>query len=116
MPLHPSRLAERKFNQAEIIANALSSATGLRVDEASIVRVKATARHRAGMGARERARSLKLSFRVRAPRLIENRNVIIVDDVMTTGSTAHEIARTLIEGGARAVNVLTLARAASEFS
>jgi ComF family protein len=116
MPLHPTRLAERKFNQAEIIANALSSDAGARVTTAAIVRIKPTAKHRAGMGARERARSLSRAFRVRAPRLIENRSVMVVDDVMTTGSTAHEIARTLIDAGAGAVSVLTLARAASEYS
>lgn len=114
VPLHPRRLSERTFNQAEIIAAALSSATGLRVETAGVVRVKQTAHHRAGMGARERARSLAQSFQVRAPRLIENRALLVVDDVMTTASTAHEIAQTLIEGGARSVKILTLARAVSE--
>jgi ComF family protein len=115
VPLHPSRLVQRGFNQAELIANALGAATGLRVDTASLIRIKHTARHRAGMGARERGRSLSGSFRIRAPRLIENRAVLIVDDVMTTGSTAHEIARTLLDGGAGAISILSLARAANEF-
>jgi ComF family protein len=113
MPLHPSRLAERTFNQAEIIAEALASATGLRLDKASLVRIKKTEMHRAGMGVRERTASLQKAFRVRAPRLIEDRIVLLIDDVMTTSSTAHESARTILEGGARAVNVLTLARAVS---
>lgn len=110
VPLHPSRLNERTFNQAELIAHALSNVTGLRVDAASLARVKQTARHRAGMDARERARSLAKAFRVRAPRLIANRTLLVVDDVMTTASTAQEISQTLLEGGARAVNILTLAR------
>ena len=67
------------------------------------------------MAARERARSLEKAFRVRAPRLIQDKAVLLVDDVMTTGSTAHAIAEALLSGGARSVNVLTLARAASEF-
>jgi ComF family protein len=116
VPLHPSRLAERKFNQSEIIANDLSQATGLRVDTSSLIRSKKTERHRAGMGARERRCSLEEAFRVRAPRLIEGRVLLVVDDVMTTGSTAHEIAQTLLAAGARAVGVLTLARAANEFN
>ncbi|MEP7339930.1 MAG: phosphoribosyltransferase family protein, partial [Acidobacteriota bacterium] len=70
---------------------------------------------RAGMAARERASSMEKAFRVRAPRLIEGRAVLLVDDVMTTGSTADAISRTLLDGGARVVYVLTLARAASEF-
>ncbi|MCI0338060.1 MAG: ComF family protein [Acidobacteria bacterium] len=113
VPLHPGRLAERTFNQAEIIAYALSSASGLRVDTASLARVKKTEMHRAGMGARERARTLEKAFHLRAPRLIENRVVLVVDDVMTTSRTAQEIAQTLIKGGASVVNVLTLARAVS---
>jgi len=116
MPLHPERLAERGFNQAEVIARELAELSGLRVDSTAVIRVKKTERHRAGMGARERARSLEKAFRVRAPRLVEGRVALIVDDVMTTGSTADEIARALLDGGALNVNVLTLARAMNEFS
>jgi ComF family protein len=115
VPLHPTRLAERSFNQAELIADVLAAETGLRVDTASLLRVKATERHRAGMDARERAKSLQRAFRVHAPRLIAQRVILLVDDVMTTGTTAHEIAQTLLAGGAKAVNVLTVARAASVF-
>jgi ComF family protein len=115
VPLHPERLRERGFNQAEIIARALTAATGLRADTAGVVRVKQTEKHRAGMDARQRARSLERAFSVRAPRLIEGRALLIVDDVMTTGSTAQELAETLLDCGARAVDVLTLTRAASQF-
>jgi ComF family protein len=115
VPLHPSRLAERRFNQSERIARALAAETGLRVDAVSVIRAKQTVKHRVGMGARERARSLEGAFRIRAPRLIQGRHLLIVDDVMTTGSTAHELARTLREGGAQSVAVLTLARVGDEF-
>lgn len=114
VPLHHNRLKERTFNQAEIVANELAKIMHLPVDTASLIRAEHTEKHRAGMAARERARSLENAFQVRAPRLIEHKVVLLVDDVMTTGSTANEIARTLLNGGARAVNVLTLARAASD--
>jgi len=116
MPLHPERLAERGFNQAEVIARELAALTGLRVDSTAVIRVKKTERHRAGMGARDRARSLEKAFRVRAPRLVSGRVALLVDDVMTTGSTADEVARALLDGDARGVKVLTLARAMNEFS
>ncbi|HMY73383.1 MAG TPA: ComF family protein [Blastocatellia bacterium] len=116
VPLHADRLAARTFNQAEVIARKLAALTGLRVDAASLVRARHTEKHRAGMGARERARSLEKAFRVRAPRLIEGKSVLLVDDVMTTGSTAHAIAEVLLAGGACSVSVLTLARAANEFA
>ncbi|MGH9938476.1 MAG: ComF family protein [Blastocatellia bacterium] len=115
VPLHPDRRAERGFNQAEVIARELASLSGLRVDLTAVIRVKKTERHRAGMGARERAHSLEKAFRVRAPRLVEGRVALVVDDVMTTGSTAGEIAATLLDGGARAVKILTLARAMNEY-
>jgi ComF family protein len=115
-PLHPERLAERGFNQAEIIARELALLTGLRVNSTAVIRVKKTERRRAGMGARERARSLEKAFCVRAPRLVEGRAALLVDDVMTTGSTVGEIARVLLDSGASTVNILTLARAMNEFS
>jgi competence protein ComFC len=115
-PLHPERLAERGFNQAEVIARELAQLSGLRVDSTAVIRVKKTERHRAGMGALERARSLEKAFRVRAPRLVAGRVALLVDDLMTTGSTAGEIAHVLLDEGARSVNVLTLARAMNEFS
>ncbi|MDQ3012403.1 MAG: hypothetical protein M3X11_17045, partial [Acidobacteriota bacterium] len=75
VPMHPNRLAERTFNQAEIIARRLAAISGLRVDTASLVRVRHTEKHRAGMAARERARTLEKAFRIRAPRLIEGKSL-----------------------------------------
>ena len=131
VPLHPDRRANRGFNQAEVIARELispagifgaagptqlSNWTGPRLELTAVVRVKKTDRHRAGMSGRKRASSLENAFRIRAPRLIEGRIVLVVDDLITTGGTAAEIARALLDGGARAVNILTLARAMNEFS
>src|SRR5262245_53062561 len=108
-PLHPERLAERGFNQAEVIARELAELTGLRVDSTAVIRVKKTERHRTGMGARDRARSLEKAFRVRAPRLVRGRVALLVDDVMTRGSTADELACALIDGGARGVQRIAMA-------
>jgi ComF family protein len=115
VPLHEARYNERSFNQAELIADALAAHTGLPVIATCLVRAKATERHRVGMGVEERAKSLHKAFRVRAPRLVENKILLIVDDVMTTGSTAHEMAETLLKAGAREIKVLTLARAVTRY-
>jgi len=106
IPLHPRRQRERGFNQASVIARS----TGLRVNESSLVRIKATAPHRAGTSPRQRAKSLEGAFKVRALRAIENRRILLVDDVTTTGSTAREAAQTLLESGAATVGLLTIAR------
>ena len=115
VPLHVERQKTRTFNQAEIIAKALARATRLPINLSSLVRVNDTERHRAGMDAKARAKSLKGAFQVRATRLIEQQNILIVDDIMTTGSTTDEIARTLISGGANSVTVLTLTRAVTHY-
>jgi ComF family protein len=115
VPLHPERMKERGFNQAEIIAEALAASTGRRLDRVSLHRIKPTERHRAGMGANQRARSLENAFSARESRLIRDRRLLVVDDIMTTGSTANEIAKTLLASGAKSVNMLTLARAKGEF-
>ena len=115
VPLHAARYAERSFNQAELIADALAAHTNLPVLLTALQRAKATSRHRAGMGIKERAKSLHKAFRVSAPRLVAGRALLVVDDVMTSGSTADEIAQTLLNAGAQSVKVLTLARAVTRY-
>ncbi len=111
VPLHATRQQERTYNQAEVIARALSQVTGLPTVISALTRAKETEPHRAGMDAKARLQSLRGAFAVHAPRLLLDRTVLLVDDVMTTGSTAHEIAQTLRANGVRTVSVLTLARA-----
>ena len=110
VPLHRLREKQRGFNQAALIGSAISRAFNLQFDEHSLVRTKPTERHRAGLDATDRARSVERAFAVPKPRLIAGANVLLVDDVYTTGSTICEAARSLLEAGARRVNVLTIAR------
>lgn len=109
-PLHRSRHRERGFNQAEIIARMISRRFDLPLDDGSLVRVRATERHRAGLDWVDRAKSLEGAFEVARPRLIEGASLLIVDDVMTTGNTISAMAGTLLEAGARRIAVLTVAR------
>lgn len=113
VPLHPTRERARGFNQAQVIAEELSRSTGTLLNRSCLVRVSATGRHRAGMDAAERARSLKGAFKVRAPRLVAGRRILLVDDVMTTAATADAVSATLLSAGAREVSLLTLARVIS---
>lgn len=110
VPLHDERLRERGFNQAGEIANALSKLSGLTVDEWSLVRRVHTERHRTGMDERARRESVENAFEVRRPKLVENENILLVDDVFTSGATVSSCARALKTAGASEVFVLTVAR------
>jgi ComF family protein len=111
VPLHLERLETRGFNQAEILAKALSKALAVRTHSSCVLRQKATERHRAGMDSQKRSQLIKGAFAVRAAKIIYDKHVLLVDDVMTSGSTANELTETLLNAGAASVRILTVARA-----
>lgn len=111
VPLSRSRQHERGYNQAEVIATKLSEETGLPVTNGCLLRSKQTPMHRVAMDKRARELTVEKAFEVRSPRLIEGKDVLLVDDVFTSGSTASACARVLKKGGAGKVIVVTLARA-----
>ena len=110
VPLHRLRERNRGFNQATIIAESVARNFDLLLDERSLVRVKDTERHRAGMDAVDRRRSVAGAFEVVRPRLIEGAAVLLVDDVYTTGSTVSSAASALGEAGAIRIGVFTVSR------
>ena len=109
LPLHASRLVERGFNQSREIARIVARGLDLRMDERALRRVRATA-PQVGLARLERAGNLSGAFAADA-RIVAGRTIILVDDVVTTGSTAAESARTLLAAGARSVQVWAAARA-----
>ncbi|MGD9563392.1 MAG: ComF family protein [Pyrinomonadaceae bacterium] len=114
VPLSKQRLIERGFNQASLLARVIARHSGLPVDEYSLVRNHDTPMHRAAMDRKAREATVKNAFSVVRPNLIKGRNILLVDDVMTSGATASYCAKALKKGGAGRVYVLTLARAAKE--
>jgi ComF family protein len=115
LPLHPRRERQRGFNQARLIARLIARGFALTLDTRSLVRVKYSERHRAGLDSIDRARSVARAFRVARPDRLQGAAVLLVDDVLTTGSTVAAAATTLLDAGATRVNVITIARAASQF-
>ncbi|MGD9629841.1 MAG: ComF family protein [Pyrinomonadaceae bacterium] len=111
VPLSKKRRAERGFNQAEIIATAVSRRTGLPIDAYSLKRVIHTRMHRAGMDKRARESTVQNAFKVERPKVIQGQKVVLVDDVFTSGATASSCARVLLANGAERVDIFTLARA-----
>ena len=111
VPLHRRRVRSRGFNQAAIIAQVLSRGLALPLDDVSLVRVSSTEKYRAGMDAKGRRDTVAGAFEVRHPRLVAGENILLVDDVFTTGATVSACAATLLAAGAQNVFVLTISRA-----
>jgi ComF family protein len=112
VPLSARRRKERGFNQAAVIAALLATRYELELDEASLVRRVHTPMHRVGMDRKARASTVRNAFEITRPNLIAGRDIILVDDVLTSGETVSSCAKELKENGAAKVNVFTLARAA----
>jgi len=111
VPLHRSRLRERGFNQALLLARGWRQGDGPPlppVDGGVLVRMRATA-SQAGLDRKGRCANIAGAFAVRSPERVEGRRLLVVDDVLTTGATVEECARALKASGAAAVDVLTLA-------
>lgn len=106
MPLHWRRQALRGFNQAAEIANVVQAATGLPL-VTNVTRARHTP-YQSGLTASQRRRNLRDAFRVRGP--IESQHVLIVDDVITTGSTGRQLAKVLLAAGVPVVSMLAIAR------
>ena len=111
VPLHPKRLKTRGFNQASIIAETVAKALELPLDEASLVRVSSPEKYRTGLDVKGRRETVTGAFSVTHPKLVEGEDILLVDDVFTTGATVSACADALLEAGAKSVFVMTLARA-----
>ena len=103
--------AERGFNQAETISRVVSATLGAPVDSGTLVRKANTPMHRVGMDQRARELTVMNAFEVMRPKLITDRVILLVDDVLTSGETVSACARALKKNGAARINVFTLARA-----
>ena len=106
VPLHPSRLRMRGFNQALLLAQAFPEVP---LERELLARQRHTP-PQAGLNPKERRDNVKGAFAVLRPELVKGRNILLIDDVFTTGATVKECAKVLRRAGAREVNVLTVAR------
>jgi len=110
VPLHWTRLFQRRYNQSALLSLAIRSAGGPEVAADWLVRRRRTpVQGRLGPAARER--NVRGAFAVKPGRSFAGKRVVVIDDVMTTGATVDECARVLKRAGAASVGVLTLARA-----
>ena len=116
VPLWPGKRQARGFNQAEAIARAFCGfkpSSGIQLDTSSLLRTRETA-SQTGLTRRQRRANVRGAFAVKNAEKVRGRSILLVDDVMTTGTTVNECARVLLRAGAKEVFVATVARATKE--
>ena len=121
-PLHRSKLSQRGFNQARLLAqHALDflakshPSWQLVLADRSLMRLRAT-QSQAGLSPRERRLNVRGAFTVSEPRSVAQKHILLIDDILTTGATARAAAQALLQAGAASVWVATLARAQRSFA
>ena len=108
VPLHKSRLRKREFNQSSLLADKIAVEFGIRVKDT--LEKTGKTKYQNELPKAERLINLKGAFKVCVNEDIKGKDVLLIDDVMTTGATLDECALTLISGGANRVICFTLAR------
>ena len=110
VPLHVSRLRERGFNQALLLADEISHRTGIPCEKRLLLKIKPTV-PQIHLSGGEREKGIKGVFRVAQEDRVQKKSILLIDDVFTTGATVNECSKVLLASGAQRVDVLTLAHA-----
>ncbi len=115
IPLHRTRLWQRRFNQSTLIARRLGEITEKKVDAGLLIRNRKT-RSQVGLSAKQRKSNMNGAFSLSGSdnHGLQHKNILLIDDVITTGATVNVAAKLLKQKGAKTVNVLALAHTLTE--
>ena len=108
VPLSPAKLREREFNQAGILAEELAEYFELKLSDNNLKRIRNTA-SLTELDRHKRWQNIQGAFGLKEPGALKEKTILLIDDVLTTGATASEAAKSLKNAGASAVFVLTVA-------
>ncbi|MBV0899339.1 MAG: ComF family protein [Wolbachia endosymbiont of Fragariocoptes setiger] len=109
IPLHRFRLFKRKYNQAALLAKEISKLTNLPYTPFAVKRIRNT-KFQPGLTLKQREKNLRKAFVINNKKIIRDKIVILVDDVVTTGATVRSCAQEILNSGAKEIRVLSLAR------
>ena len=109
IPMHPGRLFRREINHSDILAKDLGKSLGIPYSVNTLKKIKNTPTQ-SKLKRRERIKNLRSSFSLKNSSYIRDKNILLVDDLFTTGSTVNECSRLLKNSGAKHIEVITLAR------
>jgi ComF family protein len=110
VPLHARKQAQRGYNQADALAQGLAEGLGISWSDKVAIRQKFT-ETQTGKSRAERHENVAKIFKITQPQLIQNKHVVVIDDVITTGATIESLLIELLNNGAKSVSVVTLAAA-----
>ncbi|MDB5478380.1 MAG: competence protein ComF, partial [Alphaproteobacteria bacterium] len=115
VPLHRWRLLKRRYNQAGLLANSLSKQCGIAVSHHALRRTKSTP-PQGRKTKNERLENIHGVFAVpeKYLRIVQGKNIVLLDDVYTSGATVNECAKVLLKAGAKSVDVLAVAKVVRE--
>lgn len=109
VPIHKKRKIERGYNQCELIAKNISMETGLSLNTISLQKGKNTLAQ-STLNKQDREKNIRNAYICRNEELIKNKNILIFDDVYTTGNTVNECSKVLKTSGANNIGILTIAK------
>jgi ComF family protein len=109
VPLHWKKEFLRGFNQSALIGNYISKKLGKKMYQNILIKSKNT-KSQTELNEKERKENVKNSFKIKRNDLIKDKSILLIDDVYTTGATTEECKKILINGGAKKVIIITLAK------
>ena len=109
VPLHYTRLIQRRYNQSALLANELGKLTNIEVDLQILIKRKIT-KAQVECGGSERLTNVKGAFYLKDVNKLKNKRVLLIDDVLTTGATLNECAKTIKSAKPKSIDALTISR------
>ncbi len=110
VPIHKKRKKQRGYNQSELVARQISkSIANLQLENKAFIKIKNN-KPQSTLNKKQRKQNVKNVYKLENKGKIENKNIVLFDDIYTTGNTANEIAKILKQNGANKILVLTIAK------